>query len=135
MIRIKLKMYSILYSMTSNEYFCEKCQYRTHIKDSFQKHLKSKKHQNSNEEDKLYVCKECCYSTNDRQAFNRHLKTDKHIYGIKVRSHHKLIQIYLLHLLLLQQPLFYMLLLLEEFFALPHELLVLHHLHTLQLHF
>jgi hypothetical protein len=56
-------------------YNCEKCKYQTLKKDSWDKHIKSKKH---NSEKKEYVCSKCNYFAKTSQLYKQHLETEKH---------------------------------------------------------
>lgn len=76
---IKVSKY---YNEETKEYYCEKCYYNTYYKCNMIKHLKTKKHENSNglqkvsksiTKDKLYEC-ECGRSYKYRQGLYLHRK-------------------------------------------------------------
>ena len=63
---------------SANNFYCEKCDYKTYRKNDFNKHLQSKKHnaQNGSKmlmENSLYICN-CNKKYKHIQSFNRHKK-------------------------------------------------------------
>jgi len=70
-----------------HNYFCEKCNYKTVVKQAYQKHLRSNKHKKKNKKSlpdlsRMYSCKyecKCCkiYLSSNSEA-RRHIKTKKH---------------------------------------------------------
>jgi hypothetical protein len=71
-------------------YVCRKCNYKTDCSNSFQIHLKCKKHlknintdNESNEEIKIYRCKFCFFETNFKNNYHNHLITLYHKKNIK----------------------------------------------------
>ena len=72
--------------MSINIYTCEKCEYKTHIKCNYDKHLLTLKHKKKqpksnpesnldvNDEKERFRCKECNVLCSYRQSYERHIK-------------------------------------------------------------
>lgn len=68
----------------STEFICDKCNYNGKNIQSYERHLKSKKHRLAIKDEnyasnvKLFVCHECNYKTPYKYNYTNHLKCDKH---------------------------------------------------------
>jgi hypothetical protein len=61
------------------QHVCEKCNYITVRKSSYDSHLLSKKHQDKGlEKNNTYSCEICNYKTNTKRNYNTHLSSKKH---------------------------------------------------------
>jgi hypothetical protein len=68
------------------KYVCKKCDYITNVKQHYEKHIYTSKHNNSKngnqklltESVKKYVCKKCDYITNIKQNYDKHILSRKH---------------------------------------------------------
>jgi hypothetical protein len=69
------------------KYICEHCNYECERKDTYNRHLKSKKHQNNSLNlAKQYQCLPCNYKTYDQSNFNRHCLSEKHRQGATTKK-------------------------------------------------
>lgn len=73
-------------AISTTNYFCKKCQYKTSNKYYFSKHLRTPKHlmelngtAKSAGKSLLYNCELCGFSTNNKHNFTRHKMTPKHL--------------------------------------------------------
>jgi hypothetical protein len=57
-------------------YFCEKCNYSTLKKSSYDKHVTTIKH--NEEKDTIYFCEKCNYKTLKKNNYNRHIESNRH---------------------------------------------------------
>jgi len=63
---------------------CEKCNYSTPYKHSYERHLQSTKHLEASKENIVcFSCDLCKYSTPDKSNYERHLKSVKHFHKTK----------------------------------------------------
>ncbi len=66
---------------TPVKYQCELCDFTSHHKTMYERHIKTDKHKRRKEAQKAdlkYRCKLCNFYTNDKSKFDRHLNTKKH---------------------------------------------------------
>lgn len=67
---------------------CEKCNYNTPHKHSYERHLQSVKHLEAYKQDiECFACELCKYSTPDKSNFERHLKSVKHFHKTQPTEH------------------------------------------------
>ena len=59
---------------------CEKCNYNTPHKHSYERHLQSTKHLETKEDITCFSCDLCKYSTKEKSNYDRHLKSLKHFH-------------------------------------------------------
>ena len=71
----------------SNPYICEKCDYSTSKKSSYDKHLSCKKHiEKVSENNKMYICEFCHYNTSIKSNYDKHLSCKKHIEKVALET-------------------------------------------------
>ena len=68
------------------EYFCKKCDYKTHVKRNWNLHIKTKKHLRDNRKKEFFYCETCDYQAKCRQNLYSHKKTIRHINKIKIEK-------------------------------------------------
>jgi hypothetical protein len=69
-------------------FLCEKCNYSTPHKHSYERHLQSVKHLEAYKEDIMcFACDLCKYSTKDKSNYERHLKSLKHFHKTQPTEH------------------------------------------------
>ena len=57
---------------------CEKCDFKTELKQNYERHLLSKKHLQDEEITNEFSCNLCDYNTTVKQNYENHLKSNKH---------------------------------------------------------
>jgi hypothetical protein len=68
--------------METKLFECNECKYSTNIRFCWERHLNSKRHNNTTER----VCDVCNYHTKNKFLYNQHLRTKKHLRNVEQNS-------------------------------------------------